>query len=298
MESIRKHGSYNIQQWKKDEIDCIVKLIKSHSVVGILSFEGILGNQFQKMRQKLRKNVILKVTRNTLIEKALLDSSLDSNISELKRYISSQTALIFTNENPFTLYKLLENIKTKTHIKSGSIAPFDITVNKGPTNFPPGPILGELQSSGIPVSVVSGKITVKENKIVCKSGQKMNPKLATALLKLEIYPLEVGLILNAAYNSGTIFDSNDLNIDVEKYNDDFTQCIKNGINLSINILYLTSNTVDHILSDVHRKALNLGINSFIYNSETIEYLISKVIIYAYSLSIQLFNNNKNFEIQN
>ncbi len=286
-----KSGSYHIPKWKIDEIKNIVDLIKSHKSVGILSFDGILGNQFQKMRRDLHNIATIKVSRNTLIEKALLDDSIDKKISNLKNYISTQTALIFTDINPFKLYSILEKTKTPSPIKAGSVSPTDIFIEKGPTSFPPGPILGEFQSAGIPVGVESGKIVIKESKVVCKSGEKVSQKLATALNKLEIYPLEVGLILQAVYDSGNLFNGNDLNIDTLEYQNNFLKCYKCGVNLSIDICYPTIDTIGLILLNTHNNALNLGINCSIYTKDTVNNIISNCFNEMILLSSLLIKKN-------
>ncbi|TAH67493.1 MAG: 50S ribosomal protein L10, partial [Methanosarcina mazei] len=210
-----RHHTEHIPQWKKDEIENIKELIQSHKVFGMVGIEGILATKIQKIRRDLKDVAVLKVSRNTLTERAL--NQLGESIPEMTRYLDNQTALIFTNESPFKLYKLLEQTKTPSPIKAGAIAPEDIIVQKGPTSFPPGPILGELQSAGIPASIDAGKVAVKETKVVCKAGEAVPQKLATMLSKLEIYPLIVGLDLRAAYDDGTIYEPELLAVDESKY---------------------------------------------------------------------------------
>ena len=199
-----RHHTEHVPQWKKDEIENIKELIQSHKVFGMVGIEGILATKIQKIRRDLKGVAVLKVSRNTLAELAL--NQLGESIPEMNKYLDKQTALIFTNESPFKLYKVLEQTKTPSPIKGGAIAPVDIIVQKGPTSFPPGPILGELQSAGIPASIDAGKVAVKETKVVCKAGEAVPQKLATMLSKLEIYPLIVGLDLRAAYDDGTIYE--------------------------------------------------------------------------------------------
>lgn len=221
-----RHHTEHIPQWKKDEIENIKELIQSHKVFGMVGIEGILATKIQKIRRDLKDVAVLKVSRNTLTERALNQLGGES-IPEMTRYLDNQTALIFTNESPFKLYKLLEQTKTPSPIKAGAIAPEDIIVQKGgPTSFPPGPILGELQSAGIPASIDAGKVAVKETKVVCKAGEAVPQKLATMLSKLEIYPLIVGLDLRAAYDDGTIYEPELLAVDESKYFSDIIRQLR------------------------------------------------------------------------
>ena len=243
-----KHHTEHIPQWKKDEVENIKNLIQSHKVFGMVGIEGILATKIQKIRRDLKDTAVLKVSRNTLTERAL--NQLGGSIPEMNKYLDKQTALIFTNESPFKLYKALEQTKTPSPIKGGAIAPVDIVVQKGPTSFPPGPILGELQSAGIPASIEAGKVAVKETKVVCKAGEAVPQKLATMLSKLEIYPLIVGLDLRAAYDDGTIYEPELLAIDESQYFSDIIRAAQNAFNLSVNTAYPTR-VMDALLAKAH-----------------------------------------------
>ncbi|MGB9928716.1 MAG: 50S ribosomal protein L10 [Methanosarcina sp.] len=267
------HHTEHIPQWKKDEIENIKKLIQSHKVFGMVGIEGILATKIQKIRRDLKGIAVLKVSRNTLTERAL--SQLGENIPEMGKYLDKQTALIFTNENPFKLFKVLEQTKTPSPIKAGAIAPADIIVQKGPTSFPPGPILGELQSAGIPASIEAGKVAVKETKVVCKAGDAVPQKLATMLAKLEIYPLIVGLDLRAAYDEGTVYEPDLLAIDESQYLSDITRAVQNAFNLSVNTAYPTSATISTLIAKAFTEAKNLGVNAVVFDSGVMDTLLAK-----------------------
>jgi len=265
--------SEHIPKWKIEEIENLKNLVKDYRLFAVLSFEGIMADQIQSMRRNLRGSAILKVSRNTLIDRALDECGGD--VVKMKDYISEQTAVIFTNENPFRLYKMLEKTKTPSPIKAGALAPHDIVVEKGPTGFPPGPLLGELQSAGIPVAVDGGKIAVKETKTVCKEGEKVSMKLAAALTKLEIYPMEVGLIMRAAYEDGSVYMPEDLAIDEDKYFSDFVAGVQNAFNLSVNAAYPTACNIETLLAKANSEAINLGVNAVIFEPEVMDTLLAK-----------------------
>ncbi|KKG18082.1 acidic ribosomal protein P0 [Methanosarcina sp. 2.H.T.1A.6] len=268
-----RHHTEHVPQWKKDEIENIKELIQSHKVFGMVGIEGILANKIQKIRRDLKDVAVLKVSRNTLTERAL--NQLGETIPEMNKYLDKQTALVFTNESPFKLYKLLEQTKTPSPIKGGAIAPVDIIVQKGPTSFPPGPILGEFQSAGIPASIEAGKVAIKETKVVCKAGEAVPQKLATMLAKLEIFPLIVGLDMRAAYEEGTIYGPELLAIDEGKYFSDIISAVQNAFNLSVNTAYPTSATIGTLLAKAHAESKNLGVNAVILEPGVMDALLAK-----------------------
>ncbi|MDD1725308.1 MAG: 50S ribosomal protein L10, partial [Euryarchaeota archaeon] len=184
--------------WKDEQISRIIADVKTHDVFAVVSIQGIPARQFQDMRSELKNVAKIQVARNTLIHRALEQSG--ESTLKLFEYVEGQTALIFTNLNPFKLFKLLENSKTPAPAKAGEKAPRDIIVEKGPTSFRPGPIVGDLQNAGIPAAIEKGKIVIRETKTVAKTGEPISARLADVLQRLEIHPMEVGLYLRAAYD--------------------------------------------------------------------------------------------------
>ena len=271
-----KHHTEHIPKWKKDEIEKIKKLILSHKVFGMVGIEGILAIKIQKIRRDLKDVAVVKVSRNTLTERAL--NQLGGNIPGMNKYLDKQTALVFTNESPFKLQKVLEQTKTPSPIRGGAIAPVDIIVQKGPTSFPPGPILGELQSAGIPTSIEAGKVAIKDTKVVCKAGEAVPHKLATMLLKLDIYPLIIGLDLRAAYDERMIYEPELLKIDENQYFSDIIRANQNAFNLSVNIVYPTSATIGTLLAKASTEAKNLGVNAVVFDSGIMDTFLSRAYI--------------------
>jgi large subunit ribosomal protein L10 len=286
-----RHHTEHIPQWKKDEIENIKELIQSHKVFGMVGIEGILATKIQKIRRDLKDVAVLKVSRNTLTERAL--DQLGESIPEMNKYLDKQTALVFTNESPFKLYKLLEQTKTPSPIRGGAIAPMDIIVQKGPTSFPPGPILGEFQSAGIPASIEAGKVAIKETKVVCKAGDAVPQKLATMLSKLEIYPLIIGLDLRAAYDKGTIYEPELLAIDESQYLSDIIRAAQNAFNLAINSAYPTSATMGTLLAKAFAEAKNLGVNAVVFDTGVMDSLLAKAYVQMTSVASKAADKDAN-----
>lgn len=267
------HHSVNIPQWKKDEIEEIKKLMGSYSSVGVVGIQGIPSSQLQLMRKNLRSIANIKMCRNTLIERALDESSED--IKKINKYIEDQTALLFTNESPFKLYKILEKGKTSAPIKPGGMAPKDITVQKGPTSFPPGPIVGELQGVGIPAGIEGGKVMIRETKTVAKEGDVVDAKLASILARLEIHPVELGLELRAVYEKGMIYESKILAVDEKTYISNLTTAVQRAYNLSINSAYPAKATVSTLIAKAASQSRNLAINAEIIMPDIMDVLLAK-----------------------
>jgi large subunit ribosomal protein L10 len=237
----------------------------------VVSIHGIPARQFQDMRAELKNVAKIQVARNTLIYRALEQSG--ESTLKLFENVEGQTALIFTNLNPFKLFKLLENSKTPAPAKAGEKAPRDIIVEKGPTSFRPGPIVGDLQNARIPAAIEKGKVVIRETKTVAKKGEPISARLAEVLQRLEIYPMEVGLYLRAAYDGDVIYTSEDLKIDEQAYFNQFVSAVSSALNLSINVEYPTSLTIATLLQKGAFEGMTLALEAEIFEPEVLKILL-------------------------
>ncbi|MDI6888763.1 MAG: 50S ribosomal protein L10 [Methanocellales archaeon] len=285
-----KHKTIHIPQWKKDEIEEIKALIKTYPVVGVVEMHEIPARQLQQMRVEFKDRAVIKTSRNTLMERALSQS--DEKIRPLSDFVKGQTALIFTQLNPFKLYKLIEKSKSPAPAKGGDIAPHDVIVERGTTSFKPGPIVGELQNAGIPAAIEGGSVVIRESKMVAKTGEVISPKLAEVLTRLGIYPMEVGLRLRAAHENGTIFTPDVLAVDESKYFSDFMIAVRNALNLAIDAAYPTSMTVRQLLQKAFNDSRNLAISATILIPEVIKTMLIKASVQAMLLSANIPRENK------
>lgn len=281
----------HVANWKKDEVNSLKELIASHSVVGMANLADIPAPQLQKMRRTLKDSATVKMSRKTLMSLALSESQ-KSNIDSLGEHMDGQPALIFTNMNPFKLFKILEASKTPAPAKAGSIAPADIVVPKGDTAFKPGPILGELQKVGIPAKIDKGKIVITKDKVVVAEGESVSREIAGILTRLEIQPMEVGIDLIAAYEDQTVYTSDLLTIDEDKTIADIQSAFSQALNLSVNASIYNKVAMPYILQNAAIKSMNLALNAEILTSKTTELLLSKAYLQMLALASELADINE------
>jgi large subunit ribosomal protein L10 len=278
----------HVAEWKKEEVKDIKSLIDSHSVIGIVDLLNIPARQMQEMRRSLIGKAKIKMAKKNLIDLALKDSNSKENIAELSPYMEGQPAIIFTDLNPFRLFKILEDSKTPAPAKAGAIASDDIIIPAGDTGFEPGPFLGELQQIGVAAKIDKKKIVVSKDHVIVKAGEEVPKNVAGALARLGINPMEVGINLKVAYENDTIYASNLLSIDVDKTIEDIKHAFIGALNLSINGSIHTKKTITLIISNSFRKSLNLAINASILNNKTSQTLIplanSKMLALASNLT--------------
>lgn len=270
-ESERK--TETIPQWKQEEVDELVDIIESYESVGIVDVEGIPSRQLQNMRRDLYGTAQLRMSRNTLLERAL--DEVDEGIEQLNDFISGQVGIIGTNDNPFGLYQQLEASKTPAPISAGETAPNDIVIEEGDTGVDPGPFVGELQTVGAAARIQEGSIHVTEDSKVLEAGDEVTDDLAGVLTELGIEPKEVGLDLHAVFSDGVLFEADELAIDVEEYRTDIQTAAARARNLSLNAEYPTAQTLPTLISKATGEAKSLGLEATIESPDLAPDLVSK-----------------------
>jgi len=265
--------THHLPAWKHDEVEDIKKNAKEYKLIGLVDMYGIPAQQVQQIRRNLRGKAVIKMTRNTLITHAF--NEIGGDVKNLTKYLSGHSAIIFTNDNPFKLFKQLEKTKTKMAAKPGEKAPEDIVIEKGPTSFKPGPIVGELQQAGIPAAIESGKVKIKETKTVVRKGGVISAKLAAVLAKLDIKPMDVGLALQVAYHDGGIFEPSVLAVDETVILGQIALASRQALALSVEAAIPTKDSMGAILTRAVRDARGVAIEAAIYEKDVVDAIIGK-----------------------
>ena len=257
-----------VASWKKNKVEEIKKLLTEYPVIGIVDLTNLPSAQFQKIRHSLRDSVLITMTRARLM-KIAIDQLKDKkkNIDELNKIMTGMSALLLTKTDAFKLSKSLSRSKSKAPAKPGQKAPNNIVIPAGPTPFTPGPVMGELGQLGIKTTVIDGKITVKEDKLLVKTDEVISDKVASLLSKLKIEPMEIGINLLAVYDSGLIYGRDVLSIDEKAYLNNLILAYNESLSLSMFISYPTKDNINLLIRKAYTdaKALadskNLELNS-------------------------------------
>ncbi|MDQ1280950.1 MAG: large subunit ribosomal protein [Thermoproteota archaeon] len=276
---------------KATEVDDLVELINKYNVFGIASLYKVRSRQLQELSKKFRPDVCMKVSKSGLIKRALKKSD-RSKIDALLNYLTGSSILIFTNLNPFKLTLLFDQSKIRMTAKAGDIAPDDILISAGNTGMPPGPAISELHEAGLRTRIDSGSVWVLQDTIVAKKGEAISAKVASVLSKLGVKPLEVGLRMLAAYDNELILTSDQLVLDLDGTRTQIDEAFWTAMNLAVNIMYPTTETIRIILQSAQYRAKNVAIMANYATPEVIGELIAKASTNMRSLATTIAKINK------
>jgi len=266
----------HVASWKKDVVKELTDAMVSSHVVAIVDLRGIPSAQLQQMRAGMRGSANVVMTRNTLVDIAITEAAKKRpGIEVLKEAVSGQCAVVTSEMNPFKLFRAMEATKSPAPAKPGDIAPEDIMVKAGDTPFKPGPIVGELQKAGIPAGIENGKVVFKKDKVLVEKGKPVPEDIAKVLPRLEIFPMTVGLDMKAAFENGTLYRRDVLNVPADYYSTMLATASRNALALSMTIAYVTPFTIRPLMTKAYREAMALSIEAAYPTKDNIKFLLAK-----------------------
>ncbi len=251
-------------------------MLKKDGVVGIIDVEGVPATAMLGMRKTLRQQMVLTMAKKTLVRRAWKKAGLSEE--ELDTLFDGVTIpmLVQTEDlNAFQLFSELEKTRTGRAAKAGDIAPNDIIIEAGPTVFPPGPIVGEFNSVGIPAKIEKGKVAIQKTVTAVEKGEPISADLGLMLSKLEINPIEIGLILSGVIEGGTVMAADDLDLDLDGFIANVKSATSGAFNLACNIGWFTNQTLPVLLSKAAGEAMAVAVEAGIHNEDTMPILISR-----------------------
>lgn len=238
-------GAKRIAEYKKNAVEQMVKYFQQYPIIGALNMQNMPAPQLQNMRAQLRADVVILMSKKRLIKIAIEKAKEKvKGLDELKKYLEGMPAFLFTKENPFKLFRIVEKNKSRAPAKGGQVAPYDIIVPKGATPFAPGPVISELGSVKIKTGVEGGKVTIREDSMVAKKGEVISAKLASVLTRLDILPMEIGLDIVAVLENGIVYGKDVLSIDEAKFMENLATAASWAFNLSVEAAYPTKENIE------------------------------------------------------
>lgn len=286
-----------IAPWKKSRVEDLAGLLNSEGVIGIVDIGGVPGKNMLDMRASLRSKMSITMAKKSLIRRAWESSGKKPETLELLFESSTQPAIVHTKSmNAFELSDELSKTKQGRAAKEGELAPMDIIVEKGPTQFGPGPIVGEFNAVGIPAKIDKGKVAIQKTVTAVEKGQPISADLGIMLSKLDINPIEIGIILTGAIEDGLVLMADDLDIDLDGVKNDLAVATSRAFNLAVEITYISSETLPTLLAAAKSNALSLAVNSGHINDDSAALILLKAKTQALGLAGQLDSSALDDEI--
>ena len=269
---------------KKAEMHQLLQeMPKKYKVLALVRMEKVRASQLLPLRKKLKGEVEIFSIKDKIAKIALKKLGLPG-LEKFVENLKGQCLFMFTNISPFKLNVLLGKNKVMLSARSGDIASMDVVIPPKNTGIAPGPMLTDFKEAGVPTKIDQGTIWILRETIPVKKGEPIPEKLAGLLGKLDIKPIEAGILLNTALEDGLLYAQDDMIIDLEKFRNDLSQAHQEAISLSIEAAYITTDNIEQILAKAAQSARSVSIESGFVTDDTKEQILQKAHDQAQSLS--------------
>jgi len=272
-----------MRSWKPEKVKELTSMLGKYPVVAVLDFTGFPSAKLQQIKRSLRGKAVITMTKKNLIRRALEGSK----YKDLSSKLQGQAALLFSENNPFTLYSVIESAAANAPAKSGQTAPNDIVVPAGGTGLPPGPAIGELQQAGLPARIEGGQIKIQKETVMVKAGDDVTRVQAVALSKLGIEPMRLQLNLIAAMENGIIFTPDVLHVDIDELRTKFASAASWAFNLAVETAWFTADTMLLLVQKAARESRTLAKEAGIITPDTVGDILAKATAEANAVSAKV-----------
>ena len=277
-----------VASWKRERVGELAAILTSDGVLGVVDIGGVPAKNMLSMRDDLRSSLSITMAKKTLMRLAWEQTGRPMEDLESLLEGAVQPAIVHTNSmNAFQLYSELEKTKQGRAAKEGEVSPMDIVVEAGPTEFGPGPIVGEFNAVGIPAKIDKGKVAIQKTTTVVNKGEPISADLGIMLSKLDINPIEIGIILTGAIEDGFLFEADSLELDTDGLRSDIITATSGAFNLACNIRWFSSQTMPTLLAKASGEATSVAVEAGITNDVTIPLFITRANARALALAGQL-----------
>jgi large subunit ribosomal protein L10 len=285
----QKHTRTTYPKGKQELYQQMLELPKSYNVIALSKVNKVRATQLMKIRKKFHKEIIIKVIKNRVTQRAFEKISDVQGIDKLSSQLEGQCALMFTNISPFKLNLIFDQNKVFLLAKGGDITKTEIMIPSGDTGITPGPVLSEFKEANVPTKIDQGTIWVSRDTIVAKPGDVISTKLASLLSKLNIKPIEAGIVVNYAIADKLVFAEDDLRIDINEIKNELGRSYNESLSLAVESSYFTRESMGYLLSKATRQAQYLALESNYLSKDTAGQIISTEEMRAQNLVYKLKN---------
>jgi large subunit ribosomal protein LP0 len=234
--------------------------------------------QLQMTRLGLRGKAEILMGKNTMMRKIIrefVEENPGTPVEKLEEQCRGNVGFVFTNGDLGEVRQILEGNTRPAPARVGSVAPIKVVVPKGPTGCDPGQT-AFFQTLQIATKITRGQIEMVNDTDLIEAGEKVTASQAALLQKLNIEPFTYGLVLNAVYDAGSLFDAKVLDITDDVLAAKFSEALKAIASVSLAIGFPTQASVPHSIANAFKAvlAVTIGLDNYTFEKADLykEYL--------------------------
>ncbi|RLG52456.1 MAG: 50S ribosomal protein L10 [Thermoproteota archaeon] len=269
---------------KVKTIQKILELSKSHSYISAAECAGVPASLLKRVRRELRANHALLVSKKTLARLALRKSE-RKGVEKLIEHFPQTLLLIFSNTPPYKTAEILDKFEEEMYPRPNEAASEDIVIKKGPTALPPGPVLTTLRSYGIKAKVEKGRITILEDAVILKKGERFSRGVIDLLRNLEMKTKRVKVKMSGAIDKdGAFYPPEVLYTPTQQIVDSLNKAYESVAKLAAHLELPVYPIIPLLVATAKSRAVQLSLATGWYTRETLPLLLSALAAKAKALA--------------
>ena len=240
-----------------------------HRVVALVRMEKVRASQILPLRKKLKGDVSFVSVKDKVARKAL-EAVGDKvpGMAKMASMLAGQCMFMFTDMSPFRLNVVLSRSTVMLPARAGDTASIDVVVPAKNTGIAPGPMLTVFKDAGIPTKIDQGTIWITRDTVPVKKGGTIGENLAPLLAKLDIRPVEAGILLDSALEDGVVYTAGELAVDVAAVMEGLGKAHAGALALSVEAAYPTAGNIGQILARAAQRASSLSVEAAFMTADT------------------------------
>jgi large subunit ribosomal protein LP0 len=263
---------------KKEYFVKMKEFLGTYNKCFIVSVDNVGSMQLQMTRLGLRGKAEILMGKNTMMRKIIrefVEENPGTPVEKLEEQCRGNVGFVFTNGDLGEVRQILEGNTRPAPARVGSVAPIKVVVPKGPTGCDPGQT-AFFQTLQIATKITRGQIEMVNDTDLIEAGEKVTASQAALLQKLNIEPFTYGLVLNAVYDAGSLFDAKVLDITDDVLAAKFSEALKAIASVSLAIGFPTQASVPHSIANAFKAvlAVTIGLDNYTFEKADLykEYL--------------------------
>lgn len=184
------------------------RMLNQYSRLFIVSCDNVGSRQMANVRMALRGKAEVLMGKNTMMRrgfKTFLAENPGHPFTSLVPLIQGNIGFIFTDQDLIEVREIVLSNVVPAPARVGAFAPVDVWVPAGPTGCDPGQT-AFFQALSIGTKIAKGQIEIITDEKLLSVGDKVEPGHAALLQKLNIQPFSYGLVVEAVYDNGSVFN--------------------------------------------------------------------------------------------
>ncbi|XP_022996175.1 60S acidic ribosomal protein P0-like [Cucurbita maxima] len=239
----------------------LCQLLDDYSQVLIVAADNVGSNQLQNIRKGLRGDSTVLMGKNTMMKRSV---RIHSEKTGNKAYLSllpllvGNVGLIFTKGDLKEVSEEVAKYKVGAPARVGLVAPIDVIVPPGNTGLDPSQT-SFFQVLNIPTKINKGTVEIITPVELIKKGEKVGSSEAALLAKLGIRPFSYGLVVLSAYDNGSVFSPEVLDLTEDDLLEKFALGVSMVTSLSLAVSYPTLAAAPHMLINAYKNLLAVAV---------------------------------------